>query len=91
MTAKIARLRILKEAKDEKKGLILVIAIALLGSGCVTEKRAGSDLEFNQHLSAATKYFQQGKLFFGPAGAKPGFKYRFQISSGQQPDGPDLF
>jgi Tfp pilus assembly protein PilF len=43
----------------KRKGLILIIAIALLGSGCVTEKRPGSALEFNQHLAAATKYFQQ--------------------------------
>ena len=43
----------------KRKGMILIIAIALLGSGCVTEKKPGSALEFNQHLAAATKYFQQ--------------------------------
>jgi len=39
LTARIARPKILKEAKDEKKGHDFeYIAIALLGSGCVTEK-----------------------------------------------------
>jgi tetratricopeptide (TPR) repeat protein len=43
----------------KRKGLVLIMAIALLGTACVTEKRAGSDLEFNQHLTVALKYFQQ--------------------------------
>jgi len=59
LTARIARPKILKEAKDEKKGHDFNHGYCPSGLRLCNGKKPGSALEFNQHLAAATKYFQQ--------------------------------
>lgn len=43
----------------KRKGLILIMVIALLSTACLTAKKQGSETEFNQHLNIAIRFFQQ--------------------------------
>ncbi|HNT01717.1 MAG TPA: tetratricopeptide repeat protein, partial [Candidatus Saccharicenans sp.] len=47
----------------KRKGLTLIIIIALLSTACLTARKQGSETEYNEHLNAAIKYFQQENYF----------------------------